>query len=170
MAIDTGANVTLVRTDVLQKLYPKPDEVQMKPISLQTETGGGLKNLLFDQEKSFSDAKSIEATYGNISAKSSEDYGRRDLIKHRINTSESSPIKQSPHHIPFARRQEAETFVKEMLDQNIIEPYSSSWVSTVVLVKNKDGSTKFCVDYRKLNDITKKDPYPFLALMQLWIH
>ncbi|UYV73056.1 hypothetical protein LAZ67_10001690 [Cordylochernes scorpioides] len=39
MVIDTGANVTLVRTDVFQKLYPKPAEVRMKPISLQTATG-----------------------------------------------------------------------------------------------------------------------------------
>ncbi|UYV81786.1 K02A2.6-like [Cordylochernes scorpioides] len=101
------------------------------------------------------------ATYNNIFAKSSEDYGRTDLTKHRINTGESNPIKQAPHRIPLARRQEAETLVKEMLDQNIIEPSSSPWVSPVVLVKKKDGSTRFCVDYRKLNDITKKDSYPF---------
>ncbi|UYV75940.1 K02A2.6-like [Cordylochernes scorpioides] len=81
------------------------------------------------------------ATDGNIFAKSSEDYGRTDLTKHRINTGESNPIKQAPHRIPLARRQEAETLVKEMLDQNIIEPSSSPW--------------------RKLNDITKKDSYPF---------
>ncbi|UYV82442.1 K02A2.6-like, partial [Cordylochernes scorpioides] len=101
------------------------------------------------------------ATYNNIFAKSSEDYGRTDLTKHRINTDESNPIKQAPHRIPLARRQEAETLVKEMLDQNIIEPSSSPWVSPVVLVKKKDGSTRFCVDYRKLNDVTKKDSYPF---------
>ncbi|UYV84182.1 hypothetical protein LAZ67_X001460, partial [Cordylochernes scorpioides] len=45
----------------------------------------------------------------NIFAKSSEDYGRTDLTKHRINTGESSPIKQAPHRIPLARRQEVET-------------------------------------------------------------
>ncbi|UYV68182.1 K02A2.6-like, partial [Cordylochernes scorpioides] len=101
------------------------------------------------------------ATYGNIFAKSSEDYGRTDLTKHRINTGESNPIKQAPHRIPLARRQEAETLVKEMLDQNIIEPSSGPWVSPVVLVTKKDGSTRFCVDYRKLNVITKKDSYPF---------
>ncbi|UYV70991.1 K02A2.6-like, partial [Cordylochernes scorpioides] len=102
------------------------------------------------------------ATYGNIFAKSSEDYGKTDLTKYRINTGESNPIKQAPHRIPLARRQEAETLVEEMmLDRNIIEPFSSPWVSPVVLVKKKDGSTRFCVDYRKLNDITKKDSYPF---------
>ena len=47
-----------------------------------------------------------------------------------------------------------------MRDQGVIEPSQSPWTSPVVLVKKKDRTTRFCVDYRQLNDITKKDSHP----------
>ncbi|GBM90048.1 Transposon Ty3-I Gag-Pol polyprotein, partial [Araneus ventricosus] len=82
------------------------------------------------------------------------------MTQHRINTGDHPPIKQYPRRLPLARKEEADHLVKEMVDNGIIEESSGPWASPIVLVKKKDGSTRFCVDYRKLNEITKKDSYP----------
>ncbi len=50
--------------------------------------------------------------------------------------------------------------VKLMLDNGIIEPANSPWSAAVVLAKKKGGDWQFCVDYRSLNSLTRKDSYP----------
>ncbi|GBM45502.1 Retrovirus-related Pol polyprotein from transposon 297 [Araneus ventricosus] len=82
-----------------------------------------------------------------------------NMTQHRINTGDHPPIKQYPRRLPFARK-ESDNLVKEMVDNGIIEESSGPWASPIVLVKKKDGSTRFCVDYIKLNEIMKKDSYP----------
>ncbi|VEN61760.1 unnamed protein product, partial [Callosobruchus maculatus] len=56
--------------------------------------------------------------------------------------------------------EEADRIIKEMEEEGVIEQSASPWSSPVVLVKKKDGSTRLCVDYRQLNNVTKKDSYP----------
>ena len=54
-----------------------------------------------------------------------------------------------------------------MMEQGIIQPLSSPWSSPIVLVKKKNGKTRFCVDYRKLNKITKCDAYPLSRIDEI---
>ncbi|GBM46445.1 Retrovirus-related Pol polyprotein from transposon 297 [Araneus ventricosus] len=98
--------------------------------------------------------------FQNLFSNCDADVGRCNVTQHRINTGDHPPIKQYPRRLPLARKEEADHLVKAMVDNGIIDESSSPWASPIVLVKKKDGSTRFCVDYRKLNEITKKDSYP----------
>ena len=90
----------------------------------------------------------------------SHDLGRTSEVKHTIDTGDARPIRQPARRLPLSRMEEASQLISDMSKQGIIEPSSSPWTAPVVLVKKKDGSSRFCVDYRKLNEITKKDSYP----------
>lgn len=86
--------------------------------------------------------------------------GNCDIVRHAINLKDPSPIKQVPRRIPFQMRDEVNKIIEEMKEQGVIEESKSPWVSPAVLVRKKDGTIRFCVDFRKLNDVTKKDSYP----------
>ncbi|GFU65992.1 retrovirus-related Pol polyprotein from transposon 412 [Trichonephila clavipes] len=98
--------------------------------------------------------------FQSVFSKTSEDFGKTRLTKHRIDTGEHPPIKQHPRRLPFAKKEEIQKLIEDMKNNDVIEPSSSPWASPIVLVRKKDGSTRFCVDYRRLNDVTKKDSYP----------
>ena len=60
----------------------------------------------------------------------------------------------------MALKDVVDTEVTQMLEQGVVKPSSSPWSSPIVMVKKKDGSWRFCVDYRKLNSVTRQDAYP----------
>ena len=82
------------------------------------------------------------------------------MVEHRIETGDSPPIKQPSRRVPFAVRGEITKMVGEMLESGVVQESSSPWASPIVLVKKKDGSLRFCVDYRRLNAVTRKDVFP----------
>ena len=98
--------------------------------------------------------------FQDVFSKSSDDIGQTDIVKHRINTGTAVPIRQPPRRLPFGKREIEKQEIQRMLDKGVIEPSASPWSSCIVLVKKKDGSTRFCVDYRKLNEVTIRDAYP----------
>ncbi|XP_012844847.1 PREDICTED: uncharacterized protein LOC105964883, partial [Erythranthe guttata] len=73
---------------------------------------------------------------------------------------EMQPFKMQPYRYPYIQRREIETMVEEMLKSGIIQHSNNPFSSPVLLVKKKDGTWRFCIDYRKLNSITVKDGYP----------
>ena len=81
------------------------------------------------------------------------------MIQHEIHTN-GGPIRQPyRRQNPQVRAQEQEQ-LQEMLQDGIVRPSVSPWASPVVMVKKKDGTLRFCIDFRKLNDVTTKDAQP----------
>ena len=86
--------------------------------------------------------------------------GRTEAVEHTIDTGDSLPIRCAPRRMSPQKIKQEEACVEEMLAGGQIEPSDSPWSAPVVLVTKKDGGTRFCVDYRRLNLATVKDAYP----------
>ena len=98
--------------------------------------------------------------FEDVIAKSDDDLGQTSLSFHTIDTGDNQPIRQHARRLPFHQHKEVSELVDSMLSRGIIESSDSPWASPVVLVRKKDGKTRFCVDFRKLNDCTRKDAQP----------
>jgi len=86
--------------------------------------------------------------------------GCTNVVQHKIVTN-SQPIRQRPYRVSPVIQKFIDQEIDEMLRLDIIEPSSSPWASPVVMVQKKNtGKYRFCVDYRKLNEVTERDSYP----------
>jgi len=97
--------------------------------------------------------------FSDVFSTAKQDLGRTDLVHHSINTGNQDPIKQAPRQLPIHYKQEVGNLLEEMQQQGVIEPSNSPWASPVVLVYKKDRSLRFCIEYRKLNKVSRKDSY-----------
>uniref|UniRef100_A0A8R7Q9C6 Reverse transcriptase domain-containing protein n=1 Tax=Triticum urartu TaxID=4572 RepID=A0A8R7Q9C6_TRIUA len=79
----------------------------------------------------------------------------------------SAPVNSKPYRYSPLQKDEIERQVAEMLKAGTITPSLSSFASPVLLVKKKDGTWRFCVDYRKLNSITVKSKFPMPVVDEL---
>lgn len=70
------------------------------------------------------------------------------------------PVKQRAYRSSPKIREEIQKQCDNLLDNSLIEESFSTWSSPIVMVKKKDGTYRFCVDYRKLNSVTVKDSHP----------
>ena len=91
----------------------------------------------------------------DILAKKDSDLTQTDTVTMKIETGDHPPIKLRPYRTPLNTRKIIDKAVDEMLEANIIQRSRSSWAFPVIIVEKKDGSSRFCIDYRKLNKITR---------------
>lgn len=87
------------------------------------------------------------------------DLGRTDVVKHEIHLTTDVPFREPYRRIPPGMIEEVRQNLREMLEAGAIRKSSSPYCSNVVLCRKADGSLRFCIDLRKLNNRTIKDAY-----------
>ncbi|KAI7796732.1 hypothetical protein IRJ41_005254, partial [Triplophysa rosa] len=93
--------------------------------------------------------------------------GRTKLIQHHIETVPGVVVRSRPYRLPEHKKNVVQTELAAMLEMGVIEESNSDWASPIVLVPKTDGSVRFCVDYRKVNAVSKFDAYPMPRVDEL---
>ena len=96
----------------------------------------------------------------DLFAEKDTELGKTQTVKMKIDTGDHKPIKLKPYRTPFTKRPIVDKAIDDMLAANVIQPSRSPWSFPIVIVDKKDGSKRFCTDFRKLNLISKKSSWP----------
>ncbi|XP_029920671.1 uncharacterized protein LOC115368614 [Myripristis murdjan] len=177
--------LTLGRYQKLGKLYHVDEADMHGPRDLNLSLGDGdvvevaLVDLAADQEnqelpkevseltnrtdlseKQLEELRTLLLKWKKVFALHDEDFGRTDLVHHRIHTGDAPPVRERYRPLPPAMYKEMKSLLAGMLEKGVIRESCSPWAAPIVLVRKKDGSWRFCVDYRKLNAVTHKDAFP----------
>ena len=107
-------------------------------------------------------AHSLLREYHDIFSLEKHDMGHTKAAKHKIvlKDPDTPPFKERFCRIPPPQLDEVRAHLKMMLDAGVIRPSNSPWCNAVVLVRKKDGSLHFCINFRRLNSLTVKDSHP----------
>ena len=93
-----------------------------------------------------------------ISAQRDPDLDKTSVVKNEIKLKkDAKPFKEIYQKISPSMYDQVRAHLKEMLEFGTIRPSSSTWSSPTVSVRNKDSKLRFCIDLRKMNDMTTKD-------------
>ena len=115
-------------------------------LSVPEALGGGVRKLVLENKDLF--------------AQTDAELGHTDTVRMKLDTGEHPPVKMKPYRTPLNKRAVIDNAVDKMLEAGIIRRSRSPWNFPVVVVDKKDGSKRFCVDFRQLNKITKPISYP----------
>ena len=171
LEIKKGVPITrMVAANEVQKVTNLFSAKQTKEQSTLTETER--QDLLLEKldllgletwpQEQAEQARSLLKEYHDIFSLEKHDMGHTNATKHKIvlKDPDTLPFKECFRRIPPPQLDEVREHLKLMLDAGVIWPSNSQWCNAVVLVRKKDGSLRFCIDFRKLNSLTVKDSHP----------
>ncbi|CAG2257086.1 Transmembrane protein 41A-A,Transmembrane protein 41A-B,Transmembrane protein 41A [Mytilus edulis] len=92
----------------------------------------------------------------NVFAKDASELGKTDLHYHNIETTNEAPVRSKRFQYSPKMQEVMETQIKNLKENDIIEESMSPYHSSVILVKKPNNTYRFVLDFRKLNEVTKK--------------
>ena len=139
-------------------------DVQARLLDVQSRIPEHIKDMFLRSCTHLTDEQSIEfgevlIKFADIFAQNDNDLGLFTATEHTIDTGDAKPIKQRMRRVPLGFADE-EKYLKKMLDSGVIIPSNSEWASPSVLIRKKDGTVRWCIDFRAVNAITRKDAFP----------
>lgn len=105
--------------------------------------------------------------YGGCFGEKLNELGKCKNAAIKIQLKSDKPVCRRPYRVPFAKRENITKMIKELLENGIIRRSESSFASPIVIVKKQNGEDRLCVDYRELNSITIKQPFPMPIIEEL---
>lgn len=114
------------------------------------------------ENKTLNDFLELEFARFNTS-----DIGVTTLVQHQIDVGDQTPITQRVYPVSPKIQEAIDQEVGRLLAENIIEPSKSPWSNPIVMVRKHSGTYRFCIDFRKVNAISKKDVYPLPNMSSL---
>ena len=147
------------------------EESRPEPLSVAARQEKLLEKLNLDGLAHWSPENAVAArelvlAYHDVFALESNELGCTSTIENEIHIENDEPFKERFRCIPPPLLEEVCTSLRDMLEAGAIHPSQSPWCNRVVLVRKKDGTLHFCVDFRHLNACTKKDLYPLPRIQE----
>ena len=127
-------------------------DVQARLLDVQCRIPEHIKDMFLRSCTHLTDEQSIEFTevlikFADIFAQNDNDLGLFTATEHTIDTGDAKPIKQWMSRVPLGFADKEEKYLKKMLDSGVIIPSSSEWASPSVLIRKKDGTVHWCIDF-----------------------
>ena len=159
---NTNKFIKIYRHGLLAKITGIQNNVKQVGSIIKNNIDENKLNLkdLDEPEKYRSKIEKLIIKNHDLFANKDSELGKTETVKMQIDVGDSKPIKMKPYRTPIKSREVVDKAIEEMLDADIIKRSRSPWSFPVVIVNKKDGSKRFCVDFRKLNQITKKNSFP----------
>lgn len=154
---------------VIQQVLKENVSQEYSPRRMDTSIPNHLAEMLNNSKEYLNDVQlkqlaELTCRYQDVFAKDDFDLGNFTTIEHSIDTKDAPPVKQRMRRTPVCFVDEEKANLDKMLKAKVIEPSSSEWASAPVLIRKRDGQVRWCVDYRALNAVTRKDVYPLPLL------